>query len=148
MKKRKNSEVHEAPVEYLSWTQVLARAPEKFRKDLREQLLQEIKKFSEKGEGHEDTSAGIALYGELKDANLWEFVGFGPSLHYIKETAPSKDELEALWIHPWGAPALIFKHKRLPLFIMTHAGMRFNKSYLEEMRENSGRVPALRGATG
>lgn len=103
MRKHKNAE--SAPVEYLSWATILAASPEKFREEVREQLLEELRKFSALGEGHADKTAGESLYRELSDPALWEFVGFSPSLHYIKEKAPSKDELEALWVHPWGSAA-------------------------------------------
>lgn len=150
MQKHKNPESE--PIEYLSWANVLASSPEKYRKEMRAMILEEIKHFSEHGEGHPDTTAGEALYAELKNPDLWEFVGFAPTIKYIRETAPTKEELEALWVHPWGLPALIFKHKKLCVFIMTHPGMRFDKSYPDEMeinkRANPTKIGPLRGITG
>ena len=92
--------------------------------------------------------AGRDLYDQFSDESTWEFIGFTPNVQYIKEKASSKAEREACWVHPWGTITLLFKHKKLPLCVSVNAGMRFNKSFLHEMKFNRDSAPDLMGLSG
>lgn len=91
----------------------------------------------------------VALYKDLKSEKEWEFIGFAPNTMYVKESG-SQAELESIWVHPYAVPALVYKHRRLPLMIYTSPTIEFNTSVLREVDANrhNGLISKGRGIMG
>lgn len=116
-------------------------APQRVRRKIFAETLNSLKSFSAEGEGKADTSAGEELYALLRSGKF-EVVGIAPSVMYAKIDGREKD-LNALWVHPFGSPTLLLKHKRLPVLLMTNPGLRYNESMLSEMKFNEGHLEWL-----
>lgn len=132
-------------IEMLEWARILAQSDKNFRKKLADEILKSLKDFSEHGEGHFDKSAGAELFNEFSSSD-YQIVGFAPNVSYIKADGTSED-LHALFVHPWAAGTLLLKHKTLPFVVMTNPGIRWGKSYLKEMPENSDVAQDVEGLT-
>lgn len=65
-----------------------------------------------------------------------EFIGFIPSVSYIKENSAFKDELQAMFVHPFSSPTLLFKMKDAPVLLITNGNLEFNDSVLCKISEN------------
>ena len=83
----------------------------------------------------------------LSDDSTWEEVGFAVNLQYIRIDHDNDEMLGYVFVHPWGTPPLILKHKRLPVFITVGPGLRWNDSILREISDN-GYSDHIEGATG
>lgn len=130
-------------IEDLSWVELLSRLPSSEREKLRATILEALSKVSEDGEGKPDTSAGQMLVKML--ASSFDFRGFGTNLQYLRMKGRDED-LKSLWVHPFSMPTLIFSHKKLPVLLITHPALRWNKTVLQEMKENMGILePFLKG---
>lgn len=115
----------------LTWCRQLAAAPVKARKKARKLALDAIGHFK-KGKASEE---GKTLVESLEKD--FTFVGFCPSVSYIKETG-SKDDLRAQWVHPFSTPSLLYKHKKLPVLIIANGNLDFNDSRLRKIDKNMG----------
>lgn len=136
--------------EALKWFDLILKCGEKKRQQIRLSVLNALNKFSDKGEGHSDTRAGTELSMLLQDKGEYEYIGITPNVMYAKEKGEPRD-LNAVWVHPWGSPTLLYKHKRLPVVLMVNPGIRFNESMLREMKFNAARLKEfyeLSGLTG
>lgn len=76
-----------------------------------------------------------ALYKDLKAEVKWQFIGFAPNTMYVKEKGP-EEEMGAVWVHPYAVPALVYKHKSLPIIIYASPTIELDKSVLEEIDAN------------
>lgn len=125
-------------MKYLRWVETLLKAPE----SRRQQWVKEIiDGFKESRTGKKDPTK--KYLSEVLEKE-YELVGVVPGIEYIKMSGP-KDELECIWEHPHMNPQLLYKHKELPVFIITGPGLRFNDSMLNEVGMRSDGV---RGITG
>jgi len=126
--------------EALHWFILLltTKSAKSYRKKMREEVMKGLHGFSLKGEKFygKDNEAGIALVKELNEN--FEYMGFTPNVQYIKENE------EGWWVHPWGTPTLLFKHKKLPIVVMTNPGIRLDSNFLKEMEYNEY-IRELRG---
>ena len=138
-----------------TWVTVLINAPQKARTKVRKSVLDGMKYFRAKwqkiGTKPEDFKL-ISLNKEVeqfvksleKQTGL-DFVGFVPDITYIKETG-SQDQLDVLWEHPFGSPALLYAHKELPVLIIAGPDIMFNDSIVKSL--NKYRDVPLKGITG
>lgn len=134
--------------EALKWFDLYLKLGSSQRKNIRETVLKSLSEYSAKGEGHSDHEAGIQLVKSLK-ANF-DYIGIAPNIMYAKEKG-TKDDLKAIWVHPWGVPTLVYKHKKLPMIALVNPGIRYNESFIREMsmnRENLSQLYELAGITG
>jgi hypothetical protein len=72
---------------------------------------------------------------DLEKENGVDFVGFIPKIEYIKDKG-TKMQLEALWQHGFGSPALLYAHKELPMLIIAGPNLMFNDSIVNNIKEN------------
>lgn len=135
-------------MEFLEWAVVFSKASPARRKEIYKLILESLKDFSEHGEGRADKSAGMELFRKFSDPNEYELVGISTGISYLRVFGTSQKELKARWIHPWGSPTLLLKHKRLPYMVEVNPGIRFGKSYLIEMPENKHAAEDVEGTTG
>lgn len=112
------------------WYKEVLEMSEKERKDLVEKTLDAISR-----EGSLDdkpTKSGVALVQMLK--RECELGGFSPNLWYCKFQG-GKD-LADTFIHKWGYPTLVYKHKKLPVTLQVNPGMRKDRMLLQEIPSN------------
>lgn len=121
--------------ETLRWVLQLIACDEKYRYSVKELVLNGLSKFSARGEGHPDNSAGEELVDNLENTSKFTFVGFAPNIMYVKKSG-TKEEQKALWVHAFGTPTLVYASKTLPILVLANPGLRFNKSFLSEMKFN------------
>jgi len=117
----------------LLWVYWISRLSPEKRREIKTRTFAALSRVSEYGEGYKDTRAGMKMVSELK--MNYDFRGFAFNLEYLKESG-TKEELAARHVHPFSLPALVFSHKTLPMVVLTHPTLRWNKSVLHEMKEN------------
>jgi len=128
-------------MKYLSWVTTLLKAPESRRKQWVSEILEGFKEYRKKNpKGKTEQYLSDTLEAEKE----YELVGFVPKIEYIKVEG-RQNELDCIWEHAHMSPQLLYKHKKLPLFIITGPGLRFNDSVLKEVGLRSDGV---RGITG
>lgn len=137
--------------EYLSWALVMIKQaqvnPDKARKTRRlwvEKVFEGLRSYRPKTKINQEA---VYLSDMLQDNSTWEEVGFAANLQYIRIDHDNDEMLKYLFVHPWGTPPLVLKHKRLPVFITVGPGLRWNDSILREITEN-GYNDHIEGATG
>ena len=136
--------------EYLSWVTVMIQQaqvnPNKARKTRAkwvDHILDGIKSYRKK----RSSPDAKYLTEILEDDDTWELIGFAVNLQYVRADHPSDDMLKYIFVHPWGTPPLIYKHKKLPVMITVGPGLRWNESILREIDDN-GYNDNVEGATG
>jgi hypothetical protein len=136
--------------EYLSWVTTMLETPVKKRWEWVNLIVDGIRSYRPK-ETAQLSKADEATVKYLSDAILddktFEIIGFGTNLSYVRIDAPNRDMLKYIWIHPWGTPPLVLKHRRLPVFITVGPGIRWNDTILRELKDN-GYTDSVIGATG
>lgn len=144
--------------EYLNWAVVMVQTAHKdpdrareVRANWVEHILNGIKSYRDsgikKGNLYDSNQEKKYLTDLLADDSTWELVGFGVNLQYIRADHANDEMLKYIFVHPWGTPPLIYKHKRLPMFVTVGAGIRWNDSILRELKDN-GYNDRVEGATG
>lgn len=136
-------------VEYLSWVYTMLSTPVKRRHQWVETIFDGLRSYRN---SKRDGAHATYLSDALLDSNTWEIIGFVPNVSYVRVDYPKGFEgddsmIENIFVHPWGAPTLLCKHRRLPVAIMVGPGMRWNDSVLSELKEN-GDVENPIGFTG
>ena len=132
--------------EYLTWVHVMVKSSPERRAQWVKTVLDGIKSY--RGSAKQNPSEEKEkqwLSDVLQDESKFELMGFAPNQAYIKHDG-SAHELDALWIHPWGSPALVYKHRKLPILIIAGPSMRKDESILGEIPENPGE--SVKGLTG
>jgi len=146
--------------EYLNWAIVMVQQahanPDRARKTRRmwvEKIFDGLRSYrpqvEKKGNLYDSSKNKEAVYlsDVLSDDSTWEEVGFAVNLQYIRVDHDNDEMLGYVFVHPWGTPPLILKHKRLPVFITVGPGLRWNDSILREISDN-GYNDHIEGATG
>lgn len=128
--------------EWLKWFETMCDLPVKRRREFVQNVIDGLKFYRDK-RGAKGSKWLSDFLAEEKDVEL---IGFAANATYVKVDSTHKDELKAIYVHPWGLPTLMYKHKHLPIVFMVGPGVRFNESILEE--DDKNREPALRGITG
>lgn len=77
----------------------------------------------------------------------YEFVGFTPSISYLKVEPDDPEVLECLWIHAWSEPCLLFKRRGMSACMIVKPALKFNEAEASKYRENSG-IKQLRLSAG
>ena len=95
-----------------------------------------------------------AQAAKLKKKSFFELIGFSINANYVmshvrstKTNPISQEDLEALFIHAWGSPKLLYKHKKLPMLVIVGADIQLDESILDEMEDNS-EITKVIGITG
>lgn len=113
--------------EFLNWCLIFLKSDKSSRVKMREILLKGISEYNEEAKQYAEW---------LSNTKNCQFVGFGVNIQYIKESG-TKDEMKALWVHPFGGPVLVYKHKRLPMLIMTSPSLEYNDSHIKKAKLNN-----------
>lgn len=109
-----------------------------------ELILEGIRSYRKKGATQKESHY---LSDMIQDTDTWELVGFATNLQYIRADHSNDEMLKYMFVHPWGTPPLLYKHKRLPMFITVGPGIRWDNSVLKEIDDN-GYNDSIEGATG
>lgn len=80
------------------------------------------------------------------NSSEYQLIGICPNIMYIKASG-NEDELKAIWVHPFGTPVLLYKHKKTCALVIAGPGIRFNDSVVREIDVNRYREEIL-GITG
>jgi hypothetical protein len=133
--------------DYLSWAETMIKTPVSDRKAWVKKIIEAFRyyrptgKSDLKAEGQKKYLSDI-----LESEDDIELIGFAANANYIKVDSSNSDELGALYVHPFGTPPLLYKHKKLPMLIIVGPGIRLDESVLAEATGND-RIPT-RGITG
>lgn len=126
---------------YLRWVSTMLKTSVARRKQWVEEILNGFREYRKS----KNPEKGVVYLSDaLESGKDYEIVGFVPKIEYIKVEGP-EDELGVIWEHPHMSPNLLYKHRRLPVFIIAGPGLRFNDSVLNEVGIDSRGV---RGITG
>lgn len=86
------------------------------------------------------------LSDALSDPKRFKLIGFVPNVQYVKVEG-TKDQLKAVYVHPFGTPQLLYKHQDLPMLIIAGPGIRLDDTILKETGDVDGDIPLI-GITG
>lgn len=133
--------------DHLTWVTTLIRAPIARRKQWVKAIIDGIRSYRDVKAANPNLQKEVAYLSDvIQDDRTWELIGFSVNSTYVRADGP-EDMLNCVYVHPWGTPALVYKHKKLPLFITVGPGIRWNESVLHEIPENEYRENVV-GFTG
>jgi len=112
---------------HLPWVELILSIPAKERKKWVAQMLEGLKTYRE-GASKPKGSKWLSDWVGGKDFDL---IGFAPNIQYVKVDG-SLEELKALWVHPWGSPVLVYKHKHLPMITLVGPSIRLDETVMSE----------------
>jgi len=127
----------------LSWLQKLMKSDISDRKEAVKIAMDGIKTW----ENGNPTKKGQELYDLLK--HECQLIGFCPNASYTKVSG-NKEELNCVWVHPFGQRTLLFKHKDYPLLLICNSSIELNDSALRKITGNESVKELLKilGITG
>ena len=115
--------------EYLAWVTTMLHAPVKKRWEWVELIFAGFRTYRKSKEG-------IYLSDILQDKDTWEILGFCPNIQYVRVDHKDEEMLKYIFVHPWGTPPLLLRHKRLDIAVIAGPGMRWNDTILREIKDN------------
>lgn len=127
--------------DYLPWVALMTKIPASERMRWVKEVFAGIRSYRNK---QSDASRASWLSDVLSDRKEFELVGFAANVTYVRIDGNAMD-LSAMYVHPWGTPTLLLKHKRLPVIIMASPSMRYDASLLAEA---GNKTSAVKGFTG
>ena len=80
------------------------------------------------------SAEGKKIMSHLKDHTL---VGFIPNVYYIKASG-NKDDLKAMYCHPFSMFTLLLAHKEWPMLTIINPMLSFNESRVSKIDGNQG----------
>lgn len=111
----------------LSWAVTMLDSDEEERAAMVDLIFDSIENF--KG-GNRSKEGSEAVKFLKKDCHL---IGFVPSTTYIMHKPRGAGSLKSFWEHPFSIPSLLFKHKKLPMLIISNGNLDFDDSRLLKM---------------
>lgn len=129
---------------YLSWVDVFIQATVKRRREWVNSILDGIRSFNSKS--GKPTPEGETFADTLMNRSEFELIGVCPNIMYIKADG-AKEDLNAIYVHPFGSPTLLYKHKKTCALVIAGPGIRFNDSVVREISFNQYNEQVL-GITG
>lgn len=117
--------------DHLAWAKTMLSASKETRKKWVKTIIDGIKSYR----GKKSSEDSVWLSDMIQNKDEWELIGFAINQQYIRATGDA-ELLDAIWVHPWGTPNLLYKHKKLPVIITVGAGIRWNDSILGEIEKN------------
>lgn len=127
--------------EYLGWVNVILKSTRKERAEWVKIIMDGLRYYRQFNHRKTDW-----LSDQLENKADYELIGFVPNLSYIKHDAKDAGLLNAIFVHPWGVPSLLYKHKRLPIAVIVNPAMRLDDTVLNEQK--NPREDDLMGFTG
>ena len=128
----------------LSWVKEFMGSRASRRHEWVKTILKGIRSYDSKS--GEPTRDGNTFAGNLEDRSQFELIGICPNIMYIK-TEGSPEDLKAIWVHAWGTPVLLYKHKQTCALVVAGPGIRLNDSVVREISYNKYKEEIL-GITG
>ena len=130
--------------EELAWVSTFTQLPVSRRKEWVKIILDEIRSYRKDKRPNPEAQY---LSDLLSDKSKFELIGISYNMSYIRVDDDDEANLRARFIHPWGGPKLLFKHKKLPILITAGADIRVNDAVTNEVKGNS-QVRGIIGITG
>jgi hypothetical protein len=135
-----NSHVREA----LSWVKTLMESQSARRPEWVKAVLKGIRSYNSMT--GEPTAEGKKFADYLASSSEFELIGICPNIMYIK-THGNEEDQKAMWLHAWGTPVLLYKHRKTCALVIAGPGIRFNDSVVREISYNQYKEEIL-GITG
>jgi hypothetical protein len=133
--------------DYADWVHTMIKNPIVKRKQWVSDIMNGLRKGIGKTKKNPKEAQNLADL--LSDKSKFELIGFSANLHYIKDNLRKGDtdeDLECVFVHPWGSPKLLFKHKDLPVLFIVGDDLRLDESVINEVDKNE--KVDVRGFTG
>lgn len=115
--------------EYCKWVEDVLCMSKAHRVKLSESVLDAISLYRGRKQKPEDSEY---LTDWLR--KNCELIGFSGNLNYIathdRVRGMTRDIFENINIHPWGAPAVLLKHKTMPMFIICGPGLKLDEKVI------------------
>jgi hypothetical protein len=131
--------------EYLSWVHTIIHTDEETRWGWVELIMRGFRSYRNGKQGKYVRDKEY-LSDALSDPSRFQLVGFAPNIQYVKVEG-TEDQLKGVYIHPFGTPQLLYKHRDLPMLIIAGPGIRLDDSILKETGDVDGDIPLI-GITG
>lgn len=108
----------------LSWSEVVSRMAPKEKKDLVGLLIQGIVDHRKK-----KADGDVWLSDLISSEREFKIEGFALNAPYINVDKAYGDT-QPIWVHPWGIPALLLRHRTLPVIMMVSPAIRLNENLM------------------
>lgn len=119
-------------MEILKWVNILLLGTAKERIEVVKSTIEAVKIFKKGKVSKEGTDAH-----NLITSKKVEFIGFVPSINYIRATSSDLEDLEVFFAHPFSGPVLLYHLKDSPIMLLVNPNVEYNKSRLTEISENA-----------
>lgn len=108
----------------LSWSNTVSYLSDSEKKSLSDLLIDGIK-AQRRGKKESD----VWLSDFVRSGKEFRVIGFAANAPYINVDRAYGDT-RPIWVHPWGIPALLLRHKELPVILMISPAIRLNENLL------------------
>lgn len=125
--------------DFLPWVALMTKLPASERRRWVKTIFDGIKSYRGKS-----AQKSVWLSDMLADSKEFELVGFAANVSYVRLDG-NATEMAALYVHPWGTPTLLLKHKTLPVILMASPSIRYDQTLLAEAGNKTGRVKGFTG---
>jgi hypothetical protein len=137
----------------LGWVDTMLETPQKERVEWVNTILNGIRSntasyvypMNQSTLPHRENSIVKATTKELENlvdyikSSDFEIMGFAPNINYIRVKG-SPEYLNAWWVHPFSSPALVVKHKKLPVIMLVGASIQKDRSTIYEVEPESKHI--------
>lgn len=124
--------------DYLPWVALMTKLPKSERLRWVRCVLDGIRSY--RGKSPEKS----VWLSDVLQSSEFETIGFAANVSYVRLDG-NATEMSALYVHPWGTPTLLLKHKRLPVIIMASPSLRHDASLLAEAGNKTAPVKGFTG---
>lgn len=114
------------PKRYNEWYGLLFNLDAKERQKWVKQVIDDIREEAKRTKNRKLSD----LANFLENPNECQIIGFAPGYEYLLAKNDGRDEWEKSYIHPTSQVCLFVKSKKLPMFMIVGATLKWNKSDL------------------
>ena len=114
--------------EMFDWVRTILQASYKNRLKIVRQIENDIRMYGSLND--EETPEGKALCESIIKSGDYEAFGLLPNLSYVRIEG-TEEEREAVFIHAFGDPVILYRHKNTGVLVVLGASMHFDESLIE-----------------
>lgn len=113
-----------APKHHLSYAKTLSKMDKKEKQALLKLSLDGLRSYRKENKKKD------GWFSDYLESNKdFELVGFALNYSYIN-LDPKYGDTGPVWVHPWGLPSLLYRHKRNPVYMLTGPAHRLDENIL------------------
>lgn len=122
--------------ELFNWALTVLQSSYQGRLKVVRQIEKDVKTWGSLND--EPTQEGQALCEGIVQNRDYEVFGIVPNIAYIRVQG-SEEERQALFVHAFGDPVLLYRHRKTGVLVILGASMHFDESLIEKVPFNRAR---------